>query len=330
MSAVVETRSAAAVLAGSGAAGTQSPRRRLGPSPTGFEPLDAVLGGGIHAQDLLLVGGRPGIGKTIAALQWARNVARSGGVASFACYEHSDDALLARLLSLELAELARPEDLPELDKLRVLVQEIACGRREPADLSDACLLGAAAHEVFTSYADRLLFVGVRAQTGVAELARGVPPSEERAVLFVDYLQKVAVAGTPVSESERVLRVAGELKELALEHGIGVVACAAADRDGLIARRMRLHNLRGSTALAHDADVAVVLNEKSSAVSKTHLAFDATRARASRQWVVMSVEKNRAGPAGIDVEFRKDFPNYRFHPEGQFVVEQLVDDVLFPE
>jgi replicative DNA helicase len=330
MSAVAETRNAAAVLAGSGAAGTQSPRRRLGPSPTGFEPLDAVLGGGIHAQDLVLVGGRPGIGKTIATLQWARNVARSGAIALFACYEHSEAALLARLLSLELAELARPEDLPELDKLRVLVHEITDGQREPADLDDACLLGAAAHEVFMSYAERLLFVPVRARTGVAELARGVPPSEERAVLFVDYLQKVAVAGTPVSESERVLQVAGALKELALEHGIGVVACAAADRDGLVARRMRLHNLRGSTALAHDADVAVVLNEKASAVSKTHLAFDATRARASRQWVVMSVEKNRAGPAGIDVEFRKDFPNYRFHPEGQFVAEQLVDDVLFPE
>jgi replicative DNA helicase len=330
MSAVTETHSAAAALARASAVGAQSPRRRLGPSPTGFEPLDAVLGGGIHAQDLVLVGGRPGIGKTIAALQWARTVARSGAVALFACYEHGEGALLTRLLSLELAELARPEDLPELDKLHVLVREIAEGTREPADLNDACLLGAAAHEVFLSYADRLHFVPVRALTGVAELASAIPADDEGAVLFVDYLQKVAVPGPSVPESERVLRVAGELKELALDHGVAVVACAAADRDGLVARRMRLHNLRGSTALAHDADVAIVLNEKASAVSKTHLAFDATRARTSRQWVVMSVEKNRAGPAGIDVEFRKDFPSYRFDPEGRFVAEQLVDDVLFVE
>jgi predicted ATP-dependent serine protease len=51
---------------------------------TGFPILDGVLGGGLHAGELLLLGGAPGVGKTIMALQFARNVARSGGNAVFA------------------------------------------------------------------------------------------------------------------------------------------------------------------------------------------------------------------------------------------------------
>ena len=149
------------------------------------------------------------------------------------------------------------------------------------------------------------------------------------MLVVDYLQKVPV-DQPGEESERVTRVAGALKELALERDVAVIAAVAADRDGLLARRLRLHHLRGSTALAHEADVVVTMNEKWSSVSKAHLAYDATRARTYRQWAVCSIEKNRDGPAGVDIEFRKDFANFRFEPQGRFVAEQLVDDVLFEQ
>ncbi|MGH8875474.1 MAG: ATPase domain-containing protein [Acidimicrobiia bacterium] len=51
-----------------------SPTRRR-TIPTGFEVLDRVLGGGIRTRDLTLVGGQPGIGKTISTLQWARRAA---------------------------------------------------------------------------------------------------------------------------------------------------------------------------------------------------------------------------------------------------------------
>ena len=162
---------------------------------------------------------------------------------------------------------------------------------------------------------------------LARVAREHAPAG--AVLLIDYLQKVPT-GVAVEEPERVTRVAGGLKELALESDVAVVAAVAADRDGLVARRLRLQHLRGSTALAHEADVVVTLNEKWSAVSKAHLAYDATRARTYRQWVVFSIEKNRDGPAGVDVEFRKDFANFRFEPQGRFVAEQLVDDVLFDQ
>jgi replicative DNA helicase len=330
VTALASPRSASAVLAAAGASrGPQLPVR-LTPFPTGFQPLDAALGGGVHAEDLVLVGGRPGIGKTVAMLQWARQVAIAGHAAVYACYEHGDDALLTRLLCLEVGELARPEDVPTLDQLRRQLREVAFGARDLRSLRESSPIVGAAYEVFRSYSDRLHLLRATADTDTGALkAIAREHADDGAVLVVDYLQKVPVASS-TDEAERVTRVAGALKELALECSVAVLAAVAADRDGLLARRLRLQHLRGSTALAHEADVVVTMNEKWSSVSKTHLAYDATRARTYRQWIVFSIEKNRDGPAMVDLEFKKDFPNYRFEPQGRFVAEQLVDDVLFEQ
>src|SRR5664279_3365829 len=45
------------------------------PLPTGFDPLDGFIGGGLRKTELILLGGAQGIGKTIATLQIARNIA---------------------------------------------------------------------------------------------------------------------------------------------------------------------------------------------------------------------------------------------------------------
>jgi hypothetical protein len=89
----------------------------------------------------------------------------------------------------------------------------------------------------------------------------------------------------------------------------------------------LHHLRGSSALAYEADVAIVLNEKHKAVSRDHLAYDTVKAEKYKQFVVFSVEKNRGGPAMVDLEFRKDFLHYRFETRGSYMAERSVDDRL---
>src|SRR5512135_3909255 len=63
---------------------------RLRPIPTGFTPLDEVLNGGIRPGELLMIGGAFGVGKTIWALQVARNaVLNDPSVhALYICYEH--------------------------------------------------------------------------------------------------------------------------------------------------------------------------------------------------------------------------------------------------
>lgn len=321
-------RSASTTLAELQIAELQIPRPT--PFASGFQPLDGVLNGGIRSGDLLLIGGKPGQGKTIAALQWARHMAATGHTAIFACYEHDEITLLARLLACELGEVAArsgPVDEVQLDRLRESLRAVSTGTalvREVLD-SDAMLLEAEAR--LQAYADDLILVRASGtRTDLAALARLVEDHRgDRTALFVDYLQKVPVMPEPPEEAERVKRVAEGLKDLALGARIAIVAVAAADRLGLTAKRLRLHHMRGSTALAYEADAAVILNDKLAVVAKAHVAYDTTRSAEFRRWVVFSVEKNRNGPADVELEFERDFANYRFDPAGRWVAERLWEE-----
>src|SRR5437762_14179857 len=53
------------------------------PIPTGFDPLDAAIGGGLQRGELVLLGGAQGIGKTITALQMARNMVKGSNMYAF-------------------------------------------------------------------------------------------------------------------------------------------------------------------------------------------------------------------------------------------------------
>ncbi len=307
---------------------------RVNPSaiPTGFDVLDRVLDGGIRLHDLVLLGGLPGVGKTIASIQMAREVALAGYTAVYVCYEHDARTLFGRLLSLELGAEAGDADLPHLELLRGSVLKTI---NEGGDFRTLVVREpqlAAALERIAAYAHRLILVAASgAHTGLPELNSLVRERlGDGGVLFVDYLQKVAVKPEPPDEAEKVTKITEGLKELALSHDVRVVAIVAADRAALDTRRLRLHHLRGSSALAYEADAIVLLNDKFNCVSKVHLAYDAVRAETFHRWVVFTVEKNRGGPALVDLEFRKEFAFYRFDPRGGYVAERLVDERLVLE
>lgn len=306
--------------------------RELVPIPTGFQPLDRVLGGGLHPGELTLVGGMPGVGKTVVTLQWARNIAAAGGSAIYVCYEHEEADLLVRLLAMEMGELPGTGD-PEMERLRMGIQQAAMsGRHGLADVLEAEGQARRAYERVEGYADRLwLQRASGAHTGLEELEELLARrTDGPAVLLIDYLQKVSIRPEPADEAEKVTRIAEGLKDLALAHRVPVVCAVASDLEGLRARRLRLHHFRGSSALAYESDVAIVLNDKFNAVSKVHLAFDPVRAESFKKSVVFSVEKNRGGPNLIDLEHVKDFLHFRFVPEGGLVPEKLVDERLYPE
>ena len=68
------------------------------PIPTGFDQIDRLIGGGLRKTELILLGGAQGIGKTITALQMARNLALNEATfALYISYEHSEVHLLNRL-----------------------------------------------------------------------------------------------------------------------------------------------------------------------------------------------------------------------------------------
>ena len=284
--------------------------------PTEFTPLDDVLGGGFRAQELVLLGGRPGVGKTIAALQWARSFAMQGRTALYVCYEHSPQVLLGRLFGLELGSLVRADEV-------IIARPASLHWRKK---SHSARVGSAIWLPIRSARKRSDGVPRRTATGFVSCR---PPARRLASRRSRRWSASTTTARPHSSSTTCRRsrpagafdeaahttiVVESLKDLAMTHEIAVVGLAASDKPAFEARRMRLHHLRGSAALAHECDVALVLNEKSTAVSKTHsrITTPCERRRSSGR-SSMSVEKNRGGPADMDLEFTQGLRQLPIRP-----------------
>jgi replicative DNA helicase len=297
--------------------------------------LDEYLGGGLRAGELTLLGGPQGLGKTTLALQMLRNVAVDGGCALYLSYEHDAMTMMAKLVALESGEALGLDGL-SLARVRAVLQK--------EDKSDGDLIrrlselpgGADAIAAVASYADRLFIHEASGRhTSVDEIRRVIAEVHARGtctpVVVVDYLQKIPLPGSTDVEEERVTTVVESLKDLCLELKVPVLAIVAADKEGISAgKRLRTSNLRGSSALAYEPDVVLILNDKFDVVARHHLVYDLGNAERFRGWAVLTIEKNRGGLANVDLEFRKRFEQSRFEVGGQPVEEQLVDERVFVE
>ena len=91
-------------------------------------------------------------------------------------------------------------------------------------------------------------------------------------MVVDYLQKVHVRARRTRTSGSPRSTEG-LKDLALDHDVPVLAVVASDKEGIAAgKRMRVNNMRGSSALAYEADTVLMLNNKYDVVARHHLVY----------------------------------------------------------
>jgi replicative DNA helicase len=302
--------------------------------PTGFSPLDAYLSGGVRSGELVLVGGPQGFGKTTWVLQVLRNIVAGGDHGVYFSYEHDEYTVLERLLALE-AGLIYGAEAVGLRRIRSALEAVD-GRGDLA--LDARLAntngGQEALQAVRQYSKRLFFARANGSTTdlgeIAARAEQIKESTGHApVVVVDYLQKVPVPGSPASEEERITVVAEGLKDLALRLQCPIIAIVAAEREGLVAgKRLRVNNLRGSSALAYEPDVILLMNDKYDVVARHHLVFDVGNAERFRSWAVMTIEKNRSGLDKIDLEFQKHFEQGRFDTKGNVVSEQLVDERVF--
>ncbi len=314
------------------------------PLPTGFDPLDGLIGGGLRRTELLLLGGPQGIGKTIATLQIARNIAmRQDQYAFYLSYEHTETHLMNRLLCLESInppEIDTAQGLRLKDLYNVIISQRArtmlSHDGSASSLQKILREGnqtAMALARMNRYADRLILVkaspAVTTLRAIREMtARLCDATGGNVTVFVDYLQKVAIhPERAADEAEKVTIIVEGLKDLALALDVPVWAIVAADREGLRSPRLHLYHLRGSSALDYECDIAVIMNNKYHILSKDHVTFNPYKAKQYRDWVVFTIEKNRAGRAMLDMEFQLHAPFFAFDPRGQKVQQQLIDDKL---
>ncbi len=297
--------------------------------PTGFGALDKSLNGGFRAGDLILLAGPQGLGKTTWMLQTARNVARAGKPALMISYEHDAEALAIRLLALEAGERGGT-NAADASRIRQVFEGSDGSAAPLADRLSRLTNGAEAQDAVAAYADRLI---LHAASGMSTGLDAIAPAIEEVrdalgetpVVFVDYLQKVP-APQYLEESERVTHVVETLKDLAIELRVPIMSVVAHDKEGLESgKRLRARHMRGSTALAYEADVLLLMNLKYDIVARHHIIYDMARAETFKDWVVLTVEKNRAGQSGVELEFRKRLHQSRFEQEGGVVTEQLVGE-----
>ncbi len=295
--------------------------------PTGFPLLDEALTGGLRSGELVLLGGPQGNGKTTIGMQFVRNVVAAGRPALVFSYEHEAGTLIERLISLEAAE-ADPGPVASVHDVRRALESGSYGA-SLATLLSTLRGGSDAYARVRDYADRLhIHESSGTSTTLGEIRRVVTEVAEQAgetpFVLVDYLQKIPVHAA--DDDERVTLVAEGLKDLALDTRVPVLAIAAADKSSLPAgHRMRTHDLRGTSALAYESDVVIILSGKIDVVSRDHLLYDLGNIQRFREWSVLTLEKNRHGIADLELEFAKDFEHGRFITEGREVRERLIDE-----
>jgi replicative DNA helicase len=307
------------------------------PVPLGFTPLDKTIGTGLRPGELLLIGGAQGTGKTTMALQMGRNVA-SGGQANvlYICFEHEEHYLLNRLIAMEsaLAHLPHKTGAIKIQDVRreILGTWMAEGG-SAAQLAANPRLRPSLERIARYGQNLFLMRGSQTASTVENIRQLVREhrrlsGDRRLLVVVDYLQKVPQIPEPATETEKVTFVVNGLKDIALSEGVAMVAIVAADKEGLKASRLRNFHLRGSSAINYEADIILILNEKYNIVAKVNIEFNPYQAQRFRDWIVLSVEKNRGGQDNVDLEFEKHFEFSCFDPNGRTVQEKLIEERLY--
>ena len=220
---------------------------------TGLIDLDRKLGG-LHRSDLLILAGRPSMGKTALATNIAFNVARAyrrgslpdgregavnGGVVGFFSLEMSAEQLAARILS-EASEVPsdqiRRGDLTEAEFRRFV---------DAAKELESCPL----------YIDDTPALPI---SQLAARARRLKRTHGLDVLIVDYLQLVRASGRSENRVNEVSEITQGLKAIAKELDIPVVALSQLSRqvESREDKRPQLSDLRESGSIEQDADVVM--------------------------------------------------------------------------
>lgn len=299
--------------------------------PTGFGDLDPIIGGGLRSGGLVLLAGPHGLGKTTFAVQICRNVVRTGRPVVYFSYEHEAEDLFQKLLAMEAGEvdassrarLTEIRDAFEGDQVSTLEERL---RVVPGAVQALANVRTYAELLYVhrSTGSRTDLAAIRKHIEAVRDETGVMP-----MVVVDYLQKVLVPDGPAEEMERTTTIVEGLKDLAIDIAAPVLAIVAAEKEALQSgTRMRMRHLRGSSALAYEADVVLVLNNKVDIVARHHLMYDLGNTERFREWVILGIEKNRFGRDGVELEYKKRFDQGRFESEGRPVSEQLIDDRVF--
>ncbi|AEI04543.1 replicative DNA helicase DnaB (plasmid) [Afipia carboxidovorans OM5] len=282
--------------------------------PTGLKDLDAKMGG-LQPSDLIIIAGRPGMGKTSLATDVAFNVARAyepptdtsgkaaaGGIVAFFSMEMSSEQLATRVIS-EQAEVSssriRRGAIDEGDFER-LVERRRNMRQLPL------------------YVDQ---TGALTVSQLAARARRLKRQRGLDLVVVDYIQLMQGRSQRAAQNrvQEVTEITTGLKALAKELNVPIIALSQLSRlvENRDEKRPQLSDLRESGSIEQDADVVLFVfreeyylkNKEPRAGTEDHVKWEA-ELDAARGKAEIIISKQRHGPTGtVLLSFQGEFTRF---------------------
>jgi replicative DNA helicase len=214
-------------------------RERLPYVLAGFAGLDEFLGG-FQRSDLVIIGGRPSMGKTSLALSLARNAAvEQGACVALFSLEMAREPLVWRILASE----------SEVDSRRIRLG-LHTEEQEKRIMDAIGQLSEA--KIYIDDTPQLRVVEMRSKARRLHFERGID------MIIVDYLQLMQGDRRVDNRVQEVSEISRALKGLARELNVPLLAVSQLSRapEGRASHEPQLSDLRESGSIEQDADVVV--------------------------------------------------------------------------
>ncbi|MDX9820822.1 MAG: replicative DNA helicase [Syntrophales bacterium] len=253
--------------------------------PTGFGKIDEITSG-LQNSDLIIIAGRPSMGKTAFALNIAEHVALEENIAvAIFSLEMAKEQLAMRMFSsiakVNSQKLRRgfvgETDWPKLTT--------AAGR-----LSEA--------PIFIDDTPAITVLEMKAK------ARRLKADKGLGLVILDYLQLMRSGGSKDSREQEISEISRSLKALAKELAVPVIALSQLNRkvEDRTNRRPQMADLRESGAIEQDADVIAFIYRDE--------VYNKSEDNTERGFAEIIIGKQRNGPTGtVKLVFQEAFTRF---------------------
>ncbi len=260
--------------------------------PTGFRELDDITIG-LHKGDLIIIAGRPSMGKSALAMNIAENLCmETNKAAAFFSLEMSKEQMALRMVCGKArisTHKIRADRISEEDWARLA--------RASGPLSEA--------EIYIDDTPAMSVLQMRAK------ARRLAAQTDLGLVVIDYMQMMSGSRYAENRQQEIAQISRGLKGLAKELKIPVIACSQLSRMVETRggeKRPQLSDLRESGAIEQDADVVMFVYRPEYYLSGLHP--DDPKLMEVKGRAEIIVAKQRNGPTGtIRLSFLSEYARF---------------------
>ena len=254
--------------------------------PTGFEALDKVLNGGIYAQQMMIVGARPSVGKTSIAQQIILNASKSKRKCLFISLEVSKKDVVLKFLA-NLSSVGTWKISKNFKKTQSEEGSLVAAKNQLKDFG-----------IYTNDSSYLT---------ISQIGRIIKNQIEKQpvdLVVIDYVQIVrSDDGRGRNEATIIKETTTALKAMAKQYDVSMLALAQINRKAVEGANQvpTMNDFKGSGGIEEDADVAVILHR-----DRTEGKEDGYFSSSGK----LIVAKNRHGRTGeIPIHFEGEFGRF---------------------